>query len=73
VTEEASADVSMVVTMHGRDVLMSSRRLHSCLSYAVYFRGALVSGEMYSVRGETFPYELSQNVLQTLLGASVDA
>ena len=59
--------------MYGRDVLMSSRRLHSCLSYAVYFREALVSGEMYSVRGETFPYDHSQNVLQTLLGASVGA
>jgi len=41
--------------MYDRDVLMSSRRLHSCLSYAVHFREALVSGEMYSVRGETFP------------------
>ena len=59
--------------MYGRDVLMSSRRLHSCLSYAVYFREALVSGEIYSVTGETFPYGLSQNVLQTLLGAGVGA
>ena len=59
--------------MYGRDVFMSSRRLHSCLSYTVYFREALVSEEMYSVRGETFPYDLSQNVLQTLLGASAGA
>ena len=57
--------------MHGRGVLMSSRRLHSCLSYTVYFRETLVSEEMYSVRGETVPYGLSQNVLQILLGASV--
>ena len=59
--------------MYGRNVLMSSRRLHSCLSYTVYFRETLVSEEMYSVRGETFLYDLSQNVLQTLLGASVGA
>ena len=46
---------------------------HWCiiLLKAVYvFRERLVSGEMHSVAEETFPCGLSQNELQTLLGAN---
>ena len=42
---------------------------HSCLLWAVYFNGALVSVKMYLV--EKFPYGLSQTVLHTLLGGSI--
>lgn len=48
---------------------MSSTHLCSCLSQVVYFKDAFVSGK----KGTQSPYGLSQNVLQTLLRASVGA